>query len=691
MRDDDNQAPDDETDDLDDGEAGDDDAKRAGSARPAADAPLEGADDGESADDGADDGEGEVVEGPAKSQGAPRSDASAKDATTSKGADEEVPSLAQFAHDSWTTIRLVAGTHRGYSAGLWSLGAVAAVLSPAIAWTGRAIVDAVERAADAHDPSLRVLALQLVALELALVIASAVAERGAQLFGSLLQMLVGQRVNERVLEKTLTLDLADFEDSKVIDHMTRARREASHRPFAHVSQLIEGAFTVVSLLGLGALLSMLSWWAVLGLVIATAPTFAAQLWFQKAGFRLDSWRTPETRLQNYLEMLLARGDYAKEVKLYGLGPRFLARYRAIFHSLWAEDRDLAVRRAGYVLGLTELSTLVFYGVYASLAWAAAGGELTLGAMTMGLLAFRQAQSLLQSTLGVVTALSGDRLYLRSLLSFLEHRSVSEREGWPRGTATSGPTPDDGIRFEQVSFAYPGAASPVIDGVSLHLPPRHKLALVGENGAGKTTIIKLLTRLYRPTSGRILLDGLPLDAWDERALHQRIGVIFQDFVQYQLTVGENIGAGDERAYDDEARWSEAAEQGMATDVIKKLPSGFATQLGKWFENGRDLSLGQWQKIALSRAFMRKDADILVLDEPTASMDAEAEARIFARFRALTETRTAILISHRFSTVRMADTIAVLEGGRIVEHGTHESLVRLGGRYAHLFTLQAQGYR
>jgi ABC-type multidrug transport system fused ATPase/permease subunit len=228
-------------------------------------------------------------------------------------------------------------------------------------------------------------------------------------------------------------------------------------------------------------------------------------------------------------------------------------------------------------------------------------------------------------------------------------------------------------------------------VTLHLPRGHKLALVGENGAGKTTLIKLLTRLYRPTSGRITLDGLDLAAWDEGALRRRIGVIFQDFVQYQFVVGENIGVGDVRAFDDEARWREAAALGMADTVIDALPKGYQTQLGKWFEDGRELSLGQWQKVALARAFMRRDADLLVLDEPTASMDAAAEAQVFERFRALTEHRTAVVISHRFSTVRMADSIAVLEGGRIIEQGTHDELLARSGRYAELFFLQARGYR
>jgi ABC-type multidrug transport system fused ATPase/permease subunit len=280
----------------------------------------------------------------------------------------------------------------------------------------------------------------------------------------------------------------------------------------------------------------------------------------------------------------------------------------------------------------------------------------------------------------------DNLYLSNLYEFLETPTLA-----PGGTATTGTVPGDGVRFENVEFTYPGSYEPALTGVNLHIKPGSKLAIVGENGSGKTTLIKLLTRLYEPTKGRITLDGRDLREWAPAALHRRIGVIFQDFVRYQLTVGENIGAGDDRAYDDRARWAEAAEKGLAAPVIAELPSGFDTQLGKWFKDGRELSLGQWQKVALARAFMRKDADILVLDEPTASMDAAAEVAIFDRFRERTKDQIAIVISHRFSTVRMADRIVVLDGGKVVESGSHDELVAQGGRYATLFKLQARGYQ
>jgi len=307
-------------------------------------------------------------------------------------------------------------------------------------------------------------------------------------------------------------------------------------------------------------------------------------------------------------------------------------------------------------------------------------------MTMYVLVFKQGQSALSASLSAIGGMYEDNLYLSNLYELLETEVPPAR-----GAVTVGARPGDGIRFETVSFTYPGSEQPALEGVSFHLPPGRKLALVGENGSGKTTLIKLLTRLYEPTAGRVLLDGTDLAEWNLATLRRRIGVIFQDFVRFQFLVGENIGVGDVEALEQEPRWIEAAEKGMAAPFIAELPDTYRTQLGRWFKGGRELSLGQWQKVALSRAFMRQGADILVLDEPTASMDAAAEALIFQRFREVTETQMAIVISHRFSTVRMADHIIVLAGGRILEEGSHEQLVAKGGHYAHLFSLQAAGYR
>jgi ATP-binding cassette subfamily B protein len=341
-----------------------------------------------------------------------------------------------------------------------------------------------------------------------------------------------------------------------------------------------------------------------------------------------------------------------------------------------------------VLGL--VATAAFYGAYAWIVLATVAERITLGQMTMYLALFKQGQSSVASILSAVGGMYEDNLYLSTLYEYLETPVPEPRSGRGEGLP-HGPDPRDGIRFENVSFTYPGAERPALSGIDLHIRPGESLALVGENGSGKTTLIKLLTRLYRPASGRILLDGLDLEEWEEEALRQRIGVIFQDFSRYQFLVGENIGVGDVRAFEDEQRWSEAARKGMADAIVTDLPQGYETQLGKWFKGGMELSGGQWQKVALARAFMRTEADILVLDEPTAAMDAAAEATIFEHFRKLTENRIAILISHRFSTVRMASQIVVIENGRIIEHGSHDQLMALDGRYARLFSLQAEGYR
>jgi ABC-type multidrug transport system fused ATPase/permease subunit len=306
-------------------------------------------------------------------------------------------------------------------------------------------------------------------------------------------------------------------------------------------------------------------------------------------------------------------------------------------------------------------------------------------LTMYLVLFRQGQTTVSNILGGISSMYEDSLYLSNLYEFLD-----EPVDGNIGGAIVGPKPGDGLRFESVSFNYAGSETPAIQDVSFHLAPGEKLAIVGENGSGKTTLIKLLTRLYNPTQGRILLDGLDLQEWDVDYLQQRIGVIFQNFVKYQFTVGQNIGAGDVTAIDDETRWREAATKGTANQVIDSLADGYQTRLGRWFKDGRELSGGQWQKIALSRAFMRVNADILVLDEPTSAMDPEAEMQIFEEFRSMTQTQMAIVISHRFSTVRMADRILVLDRGKVLEQGTHEELVRSNQKYARLFRLQAAGY-
>jgi ATP-binding cassette subfamily B protein len=586
-------------------------------------------------------------------------------------------------------VELVWTTSKPLTLVLGLLTLIGGLLPAAAAWIGQQIVDAVVAAAGvvaAGGPPAFELVLGWVALESGIMVVIAATQKGLGVCQALLRAMLGHRVNVMILEKALTLQLVHFEDSDFYDKLTQARREASSRPLSLVNRTFGLIQNGISLASYAVLLLAFSPWAVLVLVLGGLPAFMVEAKFSGEAFRLFRWRSPETRKQMYLETVLAREDYAKEVKLYGLGPLMLQRYREIFEMVFAEDRWLTLRRGFWSFALGLLGTAAFYGAYAWIAVETVRGHISLGEMTMYLLVFRQGQSAVAASLSSIGGMYEDNLYLSNLYEYLDQGVDSEP-----GTATAGPVPGDGVRFEGVSFHYPGSTTPAIERVDLHLKPGQSLALVGENGSGKTTLIKLLTRLYEPSEGRILLDGLDLKEWDPELLRKRVGVIFQDFARYQMLVGENVGAGDVDHFEDEVRWREASKLGMADTFVDDMPDGYRTQLGRWFADGRELSGGQWQKIALSRAFMRTQADILVLDEPTAAMDAEAEATVFEHVRNLTAERMAILISHRFSTVRSADHIVVLDHGRVVEQGSHEQLMANNRRYARLFTLQAEGYR
>jgi ATP-binding cassette, subfamily B, bacterial len=513
---------------------------------------------------------------------------------------------------------------------------LAGVLPAGVAWVGARIVDSVYWAtralANGQDMSIMT-TVWWVAAEAGILIVITAAHRGITLCQALLKAKLSHKVNVLILEKALTLDLTHFEDSEFYDKLTRARREASSRP--------------------------------LSLVMRTSGLFQNAI---------------------AIETAIAREDHVKEVKLFGLGNLFLGRYKAIYEGLYEKDRNLTIRREGWGFTFTMVSIAALYSAYAWCAVTAARGQISIGDMTMYIMMFRQGQAAVTASLGAIGGMYEDNLYLSTLYEYLEvHVEPSS------GTAVSGPDPEAGVQFENVEFRYPGSDRVAVTGINLQIKRGQSLALVGENGSGKTTLIKLLTRLYKPTFGRVLLDGRDLQEWDQEVLRRRIGVIFQDFVRYQLMVGENIGAGDVRDFENRERWQDAARQGKAAPFIEDMPQQYETQLGKWFKDGRELSGGQWQKIALSRAFMRHDADILVLDEPTAAMDAAAEAEVFEHFRTLAGKRIAIVISHRFSTVRMADQIVVLDQGHIVERGNHEELMQKDGVYSKLFTLQARGYR
>jgi ATP-binding cassette subfamily B protein len=610
---------------------------------------------------------------------------------------------ARIAASAAHSLRALGLCWRSAPSGVIALAAftvVAAALPPFVAWVGKLLIDAVVAAHAAAPGAARAAALdravRLVALELGAVAALAGCERALGLVRQLVGLRLGIDLNVRILEKAETLSLRHFEDATFYDKLTRARREASTRPLS----LIQSNFQVIrhglTLAGYVALLIGFSGWMALAVLAATVPAFIAEARFSGAAFRLRNWRSPDSRRLTYLEYVLGNDEHAKEVKLFGLAPLLLGRYKQLAETFFADDRRLAVRRMAWGYALSLVSTAVFYGCYALIVAATVRGRLSLGDMTLYLVAFRQGQQSFQAVLSALGGMYEDTLYMSNLFDYLAIPIEDRKTVGPVAVVRA----EQGIRFEGVGFKYPGGGGAAqretddrwaLRNVDVFVPKGQSLALVGENGAGKTTFIKLLAGLYDPTEGRVLLDGRDVRAWDERELRARIGVIFQDFNEYQLALRENVAFGSVDHRDDELRVGRAVEQGGAKELVATLAAGLDTQLGRWFSGGVELSGGQWQKVALARAFMREEADILILDEPTAALDAEAEHAVFQRFRALAAGRTTILISHRFPTVRMADRILVLEAGRVIEDGSHAELIAAGRRYAHLFGLQAAGYR
>jgi ATP-binding cassette subfamily B protein len=597
------------------------------------------------------------------------------------------PPLAVALRESARYIRRALGLVWKSSPGLTSayglIVVVGAVLGPAIAFAGKRIVDSVVSGS-------RTDTLRWVGFELALVVAQATISRGGGLVRSVLGSRLGNDINIAILERAQTLELRHFEDPEFYDRLTRARREASSRPLSLVSEAFSFVQSVLTLAGYAALLVRFNGWLVFVLMVATIPATIAEMKYSKQGFRMRNWRSPDARKLNYLEYILANDKHAKEIKLFGLGPLFLGRYKELAERFHHEDTKLMIRRTIVTYVLSLFATLAFYGAYAVMAVFAALGRLTLGNMTMYVLAFRSGQQSFQSILSGIGAIYEHNLYMSNLFAYLDADiDVHLPAPTPKRDATL-VAAERGIRLVDVSFRYPGQDKWVLRHIDLFIPKGQSVAIVGQNGAGKTTLIKLLTRLYEPTEGRIYLDGKDLREWDHPALLARFGVVFQDFNQYQLKFRENVGVGAVEHLADEGRVVRATERGGAEPVLSGLAEGLETQLGRWFQKGAELSGGQWQKIALARGFMREDADILVLDEPTAALDAEAEHAVFERFQELTKGRTTIIISHRFPTVRMADRILVVEGGSIAEDGTHAALVAADKTYARLYELQARGY-
>ena len=528
--------------------------------------------------------------------------------------------------------------------------------------------------------------LLLVGAELVLAVLSDVLGRGIALVDGMLAEKFSNETSLRLMAHAATLDLEDFEDSELQDRLERARRQASGRT-SLIGQLFGQAQDVLTVVTFAAGLVIYAPWLIVLLALALVPAFVGEAHFNAQVYSLNYRRTPERRELDYLRQIGASVETAKEVKIFGLNAFLIERYRALAESFYAANKRIAWRRAGWGSVLSALGTGAYYVAYAYIVWRTLHGDFSIGDLTFLAGSFRRLNTLLESLLTGFSQVAGQALYLDDLFSFFEIEPEILSPANPRPF----PVPiREGFVFDGVGFRYPGAGRWAVRDLSFTLHAAETLALVGENGAGKTTLVKLLARLYDPDEGRILLDGHDLREYDLFALRANVGVIFQDFVRYHMSAADNIAVGRIEARDDRARIEEAARRSLADDVIRKLPKGYGQVLGKRFREGIDLSGGEWQKVAIARAYMR-DAQVLILDEPTAALDARSEYEVFRRFKELSEGKTAVLISHRFSSVRMADRIAVLADGRVEAIGTHAQLLAQRGRYAELFELQAAGYR
>ena len=593
-------------------------------------------------------------------------------------------------------LAMVWRTSPGLTVATLALRLVRALLPVATLFVGKLIIDEVLRLAGlpGHPVDaagwvasglLSHLALLLVG-ELVLAVGTDVLGRVVTLVDGLLSERFTNAASIRLMQHAATLDLADFEDPELQDKLDRARRQTIGRTTL-ISQLFGQAQDLVTVLSFAAGLAAYAPWLILLLLAALVPAFLGEAHFNAQSYALGYARTADRRELDYVRLTGASTDTAKEVKIFGLNGFLIDRYRELSESMQAENRRLLLRRAGWGGGLTALGTVGYYVAYAYLAWRTLTGGFSIGDLTFLAGSFLRLRGLLEGLLGGFSSMASQAMYLEDLYSFFRIQ--------PGICSPANPLPfpariASGFVFEDVGFRYPGTERWAVRHLSFVLLPGEVLALVGENGAGKTTLIKLLARLYDPSEGRILLDGRDLRDYDVAGLRGGMGVIFQDFVRYHLTAADNIAVGRIEARADRPRIEAAAARGLADGVIARLPRGYDQMVGRWFRTGVELSGGEWQKVAIARAYMR-DAQVLILDEPTAALDARSEFEVFQRFKALSTGRTAVLISHRFSSVRMADRILVMAGGTVEASGTHEALVAAGGRYAELFELQAAGYR
>jgi ATP-binding cassette subfamily B protein len=528
--------------------------------------------------------------------------------------------------------------------------------------------------------------IALLVGEFVLVFARDAFNRAINVVDNILGESHSNAVSLELMEHAAKLDLKHFEQSEYQDRLERARRQASSRSTV-ISQVFGQAQAMITAIALAAGLFVYAPLLIGLLALALIPAVWGEFRFNRLAYWISHNRSPERRQLEYLRQIGASADSAKEIKLFGLGDFLSGRFKGLSDQILIENRNLSIKRALQTGLLASISTLTYYAAYAYIVWRTLHGEFSIGTLVFLSGSFSQLNGYLQQILIGFTQIAGQSLYLDDLFSFFEIKPTILDPKHPK----TFPLPvRQGIVFENVGFRYPGSETWAVRNLSFTVPAGETLALVGENGAGKTTIVKLMTRLYDPDEGRITLDGIDLKEFATADLRTHIGVIFQDFLRYSFTASDNIGVGRIEVAGDRERIVSAAEQSLADPVIRKLPGGYDQMLGRTFLKGQDLSGGEWQKVAIARAYMR-NAEIIILDEPTAALDARAEAEVFTRFKNLAEGTTAVLISHRFSTVRMADRIVVLADGKVEEQGTHSELMANGGRYAELFELQAAGYR